>query len=202
MEIIQSDIKPNEIALISITNLFPLRFVKQVKFLEDCYKTRISGSDSARAKLELHCEGDGLQHPPLFLHSQEDLKRKGRPLLLLAKVLGIIKEEESRTTGKSELLLLRKNDIGLDMPPLKFGQNLVEAEEKIDEMNVEILHSEVQKVLDQDYLHKERQNDLKKQIVSEIEVIKAQRHGDLDDPIYGRFLEAAHKAVKIVGREG
>jgi hypothetical protein len=202
MEIIQSDAKPNEIALISITNLFPLRFVKQVQFLEDCYKTRIRGSESARAKLELHCEGDGLQHPPLFLPSQGVTEDEGLPFLLIAKVLGLIKEEESRITGKSELLLLRKDEIGLDLPPVKFGENLIEAKGKIDEENIEIIRSEVQKVLDQDYLHKERQNDLKKQIVSQLEEIKAQRRGDIDDPVYKHFLKAAHRAVKIVAREG
>jgi hypothetical protein len=201
MEIIQSDIKPNEIALISITNLFPLRFVKQVKFLEDCYKTRISGPDSARVTLELHCESD-VQHPRLFLHSQVELRREGLPFLLLSKILGLIKEEENQTTGKRELLLLRKDNIGLDMPPIRFGGNLLEAEVKIDEGNIEIIRSEVQKVLDQEYRHTEKQNDLKKKIVSEVETIKTLRNGDIDDPIYGRFLEAAHSAVKIVGREG
>ncbi|MHB8123090.1 MAG: tubulin-like doman-containing protein [Desulfuromonadaceae bacterium] len=201
MEIIQSDAKPNEIALISITNLFPLRFVKQVKFLEDCYKTRISGSDSERAKLELHCESE-VQHPRLFLHSQTEVRSEGLPFLLLAKILGLIKDEQNLTTGKSELLLLRKNDIGLDIAPLRFGQNLMEAEDKIDEENIEVIRSEVQKVLEQEYRHMEKQNELKKQIVSEVEIIKALRHGDFDDPVYGRFLKAAHQAVKIVGGEG
>jgi len=201
MEIIQSDVKPNEIALISITNLFPLRFVKQVKFLEECYKTRISGSESVRALLELHCESD-VQHPRLFLHSQTTLRREGLPFLLLSKVLGLIKEQENPTTGKRDLVLLRKNEIGLDMQPLRFGQNLLEAEDKIDEENIEIVRAEVQKVLEQEYRHVEKQTGLKKQIVSEIEAIKALRRGDIDDPVYARFLEAAHSAVKIVGGEG
>jgi len=78
----------------------------------------------------------------------------------------------------------------------------MEAEDKIDEENIEIIRSEVQKVLDQEYRHMEKQTDLKKQIVSEVEIIKALRHDDIDDPVYGRFLEAAHRAVKLVGREG
>ncbi|MBV5280025.1 MAG: hypothetical protein J0651_01785, partial [Actinobacteria bacterium] len=88
MEIIESDAKPNEIALISITNLFPLRFAKQLGFLRERYEARISGADSARNKLELHCEGEGFQHPKLFVLSGTETIYEGLPYLLLAKALG------------------------------------------------------------------------------------------------------------------
>ena len=80
VEIIESEAKPHEIALISITNLFPLRFVKQLQFLKERYDSRTGGSDSGRAKLELHCEGDGRQHPKLFVASAEEVSARRCPI--------------------------------------------------------------------------------------------------------------------------
>lgn len=202
MEFIESDAKPNEIVLISLTNLFPLRFVKQLAFLKERYDGRIQSPESGRNKLELHCEGDGLQHPRLYVPSGEDLRQESLPYLILSKALRIVKKQESPTTGKSELVLLTKNADDLDNPPLKLGQTLLESVEKINAENIEVIRREVQKVLTQDYCHVEKQAELKKGIVHEVNEVKAERKGDMDDPIYMRFLEAGKRAMKIVAQEG
>jgi len=202
MEIIESDAKPNEIALISITNLFPLRFVKQLGFLRERYEARINCADSARNKLELHCEGEGLQHPKLYVPSGEELRIEGLPYILMAKALGTIQKQTNPTTGKSELVLLTKDADGFDNPPVKLGLNLIESVDRIDAENIEFIRRTVQKVLDQDYIHVEKQAELKKRIVGEVDDIKAERKGDIDDPVYRRFLEAGKRAVKLVAREG
>jgi hypothetical protein len=202
MEIIESDAKPNEIAFISITNLFPLRFAKQLGFLRERYEARISGADSARNKLELHCEGEGFQHPKLFVLSGTETIYEGLPYLLLAKALGTIQQQTSPTTGKSELVLLTKDADGFDNPPVKLGLTLVESVEKIDAENIEVIRRTVQKALDQDFIHVEKQAELRKRVVGEVEEIKAERKGDIDDPVYKRFLEAGKRAVKLVAREG
>ena len=41
VEIIESDGRPNEITLISITNLFPVRYLKPLKLFEEKYRRRI-----------------------------------------------------------------------------------------------------------------------------------------------------------------
>jgi hypothetical protein len=202
MEIIESDAKPNEIAFVSITNLFPLRFAKQLGFLRERYEARIIGSDSMRTKLELHCEGEGLQHPKLYVASGEELRREGLPYLLLAKALGILQQHESPTTGKSELLFLTKNAEGYDSTPVRLGQNLAESLERIDAENLEIIRLTVRNIMDRDYIHVDRQAELKKRILSEVNEIKAERKGDIDDPIYQRFNEAGIAASKLVAREG
>src|SRR5262249_45055206 len=61
VEIIDSDVKPNEIVMISLTNLFPLRYVRQVGFLKQKYDLKVNGVDAERSRLELHVEGDGSQ---------------------------------------------------------------------------------------------------------------------------------------------
>lgn len=201
VEIIESDAKPNEIALVSLTNLFPLRFVKQLNFLKERYTARTTGSGAARAKLELHCEGDGTQHPELFVASSIDVKSKGLPYILMAKALNLIQQKQNPTTGKNELLLLTKDKDGYDNPPIKFGQNLVEAEDKIDAEIFEIIRSSVDEVIIKEYQHVDRQDELKKLILDEVLRVKTDRKEDFDDPIYQRFLNAGKKTAKIINME-
>ena len=120
----------------------------------------------------------------------------------MAKALGIVEQKESPTTGKSELLLLSKDADGFDNPPVRLGVNLAEAVDKIDAENIEIIRLAVQKVLDREYIHVEKQSELKKRIVSGVDEVKAERKGDIDDPLYKRFLEAGKRAAKIVVGEG
>jgi hypothetical protein len=66
-EIIASASRQSEITLVTLTNLFPARFVDDVSFLRDCYHGRVTGSDLEQAKFELHSEGDGASLPDLFM---------------------------------------------------------------------------------------------------------------------------------------
>jgi hypothetical protein len=127
---------------------------------------------------------------------------EGLPYLLLAKALGTIQQQTSPTTGKSELVLLTKDADGFDNPPVKLGFTLVESMDKIDAENIDVIRRTVQKALDQDFIHIEKQAELRKRVVGEVEEIKAERKGDIDDPVYKRFLEAGKRAVKLVAREG
>ena len=67
LEFIITDSRPFEITLVSITNLFPLRYLSIVEFLKDKYKRRISDKNNQRAKIEIHTDGDGSNLPNLFL---------------------------------------------------------------------------------------------------------------------------------------
>jgi hypothetical protein len=87
IEFLETDLKPHEIVMINITNLFPLRFVTQVHFLREKYLTRLNRPDTNRAKLELHLEGDGHQLPSLTVPLAEEVKSQAIPYLLLAKVM-------------------------------------------------------------------------------------------------------------------
>ncbi|MBA2593645.1 MAG: hypothetical protein H0U97_15915 [Gammaproteobacteria bacterium] len=71
IEITEDKERPNEITLIGLTNLFPLRYIKPLTLLKERYDNRVRQADKpAKVKLELHCEGDGSQYPKLFISSQ------------------------------------------------------------------------------------------------------------------------------------
>ena len=90
VDVIQNDLKRNEITLVSIVNLFPLRFLRPVAMLRDRYEKRLE-SGGARARLEVHLEGDGTDLPKLFVPSDQALRTEGLPYLILAKCLGIVR---------------------------------------------------------------------------------------------------------------
>lgn len=200
VEIIDSDAKPNEITLISLTNLFPLRYVHQVGFLKGKYEQRLQGSNAARAKLELHIEGDGMQHPRVFVPLQEEVRRDVVPYLLLAKVLGLVREE-TNGRGVKGLVFVAKDESGLDTDPIDLGKSLPESLTKISLETGDLIRGFTNKTLESDYALDSQRVDLQKQIVAEVEQIKAARGNNMGDEVYRQFLEGGRSAVKILKRE-
>lgn len=201
VEIIEAEVK-SEISFISLSNLFPLRFVKQIDFLKERYDNRMSKVDKDRAQLELHCETDGVNHPSLFIASTEDLKQQGLPFVLIANVLGIVQNYTSPSTGKTEILLMTKDADGFDNDPIRLGVNLIEAVNNLDAQNVETIRIQVQKLLKTDCQHLDKKNELKQKILNVVNEIKAERQNDIDDLIYKRFKEAGKKSMQLIETTG
>lgn len=202
VEIIDSDVKPNEIVLISLTNLFPLRYVRQLGFLKEKYDLKINGPNAQRAKLELHTEGDGSQHPKLFVPLQEEIKRDAIPYLLLAKALNLIQQAPNPENGATELALVAKDADGFDTDPIYMGKEFTEAIDKLDMGNADLVRNYVQQMLDsREYASDTKRAEIQKAILAAVENIKAERGNNIQDEIYKRFLEGGKRAVKILKRE-
>jgi hypothetical protein len=199
-EILQSETRNSEITFINITNLFPLRYVQHLVFLKERYDLRLKQtSNPGRLRLELHCEGDGNQHPPLYTASEEDNRRESLPYLLIARAVGAIQLVTSPSTGKSELNLLSKDSDGFDNDPILLGATLPESVDKLNIKNSSLIKSEVQRILQQNYQHVDKQKELVAQILVLVEGIKADEcQGDINAPLYKRFNEAGKLAVKII----
>ena len=201
IEIIESDGKPNEITLVSITNLLPLRYLKPLKFLEEKYRRRID-TGGARARLELHTEGDGTAWPRLFVASSAEVKLQALPYVLLAKALGIIHVGKNPATGADEVLLLTKDADGFDNDPVALGKTFVTS---ADSINLEHLHT-IKSVCDAllagaGYVHQDRRSELQRAILAEVEAVKALLGGNIQDATYRRFLDAGRRAVAILKGE-
>lgn len=200
VEFVESNTRLNEITLISIKNVFPLRFVRQVHFLGEKYKDLFSSS-SEQAMFELHCESD-VEHPGLFVASGAELKRTGLPWLLLAKVLGLLEFFENPVTGVGEWLLNRKSEYGISLKPLKFGPNFVKTGDMLNDETIEILRLESQKILDIEYNHIEKRKEIIMQIGRELDDILKACNGNFEDPDYLIFQEAAQDTQKTLIKEG
>lgn len=199
-EFIHSD-RRSEIVFISLCNLFPLRFVKQLHTLKKEYDSRIKLSNNKeRANLEIYCEGDGSQYPPLFIMSTEALKQQGLPFVLIAHALEIIQNYLNPSTGKIELLLISLDEDGLENEPIRLGKTLVDAVEELESNNIQMLKLEVQKSLQNDYQHIDEQKKLKAKVISLVNDVKKLCKGNIDDPVYDRFRKAAKKANQIIAK--
>ena len=197
VEIIESDTKPNEITLLGITNLFPLRYAKATSFLKESYDRRISLSDKPdRIKLELHGEGDGSQFPELLLADERVQREKALPALLLAKALELIAVVTSPTTGITELYLIGEDADGLPVRT-KLGKTLTEVSENI-ELEAARRWEEAAKVqLQSDaWRHIDKRAELKQKVLDELKQILADRRNDYEDPVYKRFETAARTAIQ------
>ncbi len=201
IEMIDSDGKPNEITLVSITNLLPLRYLKPLKFLEEKYRRRID-TGGARARLELHTEGDGTAWPRLFVASSAEVKLQALPYVLLAKALGFIQEAKNPATGADEVLLLTKDADGFDNDPVALGKSFLAGADSINLENLHIIKTVCDARLDSaEYLHQDRRDEVRRAILAEVEAVKAARGGNIQDETYRRFLDAGRRATAILKEE-
>jgi hypothetical protein len=197
VEIIESDTKPNEITLLGITNLFPLRYAKATQFLKESYDRRINLSDKPdRIKLELHGEGDGSQFPELLLADERTQREQALPALLLAKVLELISVVTSPTTGNTELYLLGEDADGLPVRA-KLGKTLPEVAETIDLEAVRRLE-EATTVQLQSRQHLDQRAELQHKVRDELKQILGACRDDFEDPTYRRFETAARRAIQTL----
>ena len=198
VEIIESDVRPNEITLVSITNLFPLRYLKPLKFLEEKYRRRID-TGGARARLELHTEGDGNAWPRLYVASSAEVKHEALPYVLLAKALGLIYEGRNPATGADEVLLLTKDADGFDNAPVALGSNFVASADSLDLDNLHTIKTVCSGLLTSSaYLHQDRRSEVQRAILADVEAVKVLRGGNIQDETYRRFLDAGKRAMAIL----
>jgi len=200
VEIVHSDHRSNEITMISITNLFPLRYLQAAHFLKEKYDLRMDSSDADRLKLELHLEGDGMQHPPLLAPQRTVVIARGIPYVLLGELLHLIQQEENEVTGLMEYLLKTKDVHGFDNEPIPLGKTVADIPDRLDSRTINILEAEVNKVLERkEYLHIEKRQQLKEQLHAEIEALKNE-YGP-NSELYKLFRDGAKKAADLLSRE-
>lgn len=201
LELIETDSRPHEITLVSITNLLPLRYLKPLKFLEEKYRRRIE-SGGARASLELHTEGDGSVWPRLFVATNAEVKHQALPYVLLAKALGFIHEGPNPATGASEVLLLTKDADGFDSDPVLLGTSFVASADSVDLNQLHTIQTVCNAALaSADYRHQEKRSALQRAVLADVEAIKVQCGGNIQDPTYRRFLDAGKRAVALLKGE-
>ena len=122
--------------------------------------------------------------------------------MLLAKALGFIHEGPNPATGANEVLLLTKDADGFDSDPVLLGTSFVAS---ADSVNLNQLHT-IQTVcnaalVSADYRHQEQRSALQRALLADVEAIKVQCGGNIQDPTYRRFLDAGKRAVALLKGE-
>ncbi len=83
----------NEVVLVSLTNMMPLRCVERVSFLRDQYSTLLESAGGKLDAMFLHTEGDGTNFPRLYALSSKEVRRFGCQLLLVGLGCGVIQQD-------------------------------------------------------------------------------------------------------------
>jgi hypothetical protein len=194
-EIIKSNERQNEITLVTLTNLFPARYVEDVSFLKERYLQRTSGTDAEQARFELFGEGDGRQLPDLFLPEADPKRYLAH--LLIAKGMDAVQPLQDPETGITNLYLLAKDERGLDREPLKLGKDLAEAYANPSAEASDALAAAVEAALASDYLHQTARDGLMAKVMTELEGVKSERKNPLDKAVRA-YTEAARLADTIL----
>ena len=100
---------PNEVVVMKVSSLMPVRFIQDLDFLKGHYDALLRNADEA---VLLHGEGDGSRLPPLFARTgiQVQALRERKPNLLLARLLGVLMERDNPESGEHEWFLRQTVD--------------------------------------------------------------------------------------------
>ena len=201
VDFVESEGKPNEIVLINLINLFPLRYVKQVAMLKQKYDSRASGARAARARLELHGEGDGTQFPPLFIPTQTAVVSDALPFMLLARVMNLLQPLTNPTTGATELVFATKGRDGFDIDPFSLGKTLTDAVTRLDRTKGELVRTYVGLALEREFANESIRLQLAQALVALVGEVKTERGGNVQDEVYRQFLDGGKRAAALLKRE-
>jgi hypothetical protein len=198
-EVVKSTSRANEITLVTLTSLFPARYVEDVSFLKERYRQRVSGNDGEQARLELHAEGDCSQLPDLFLPEADPKRYLAN--LLIAKSMNAIQTLEDPDTGLASLYLLTKDERGFDREPMRLGKDFGEAWANPNAEADDALSMTVSQGLASDFLHQTKRDELFDKVKAEFEAIKAERKNPLDKAVRA-YSEAVRLADTILHQRG
>ena len=87
---------------------------------------------------------------------------------------------------------------GFDNEPVLLGATLIEAVDKLDAKNTAFIKTQAYTLLQNDYRHVDKQQELSSKIVEIIAGIKLECQGDINSVIFKRFNEAGKQAVKLI----
>jgi len=196
-EVIKTTTRQSEITLVTLSSLFPARYSDDVAFLKERYDQRVTGSDADQAKFELHAEGDGSQLPGLFLPEADPKRYLAN--LLLAKSIGKVQSLEDPDTGLTGLYLILEDERGLSLDPIQLGKDFADASANPNAEASDALAMAVSQALGSDYLHQAKRDELIKQVLAEVDAIRAERKNPLDKTVRA-YSDAARLADTIVQR--
>ena len=187
LEFIEADGSDNQITMIAVKNLFPLRYLGVLPMLQNRYLARMAANPK-RFALELHTEGSLESYPSLFAKTGDELRKEATAYLMVAQAVGDVRAANGR------LMLYSKDADGFDNPPVPLGENLLVAADAVDHAMLADLKRSVDKAVS----GVERDAEYEERVRAGLEAIKPLVGGDVGDPRYQAMVEGARAAFKII----
>jgi hypothetical protein len=195
-DLLSEGTRSNEITLIRVDNLFPLRFALPLRMLKERYDSRCTASQQSRVLL--HGEGTGEHLLPLFIPSARELSAptERRAMLLLAHALQIVGERRHPGTGRAQAVLRYTDEDGLEQEDW-LGHPVLSAAEELDTKQHERIAKLVRERLKASEFTSshERRDTLRKEVVAFINQVKDLCEGGVQSETYKKF-SATMKSVR------
>ena len=134
LEFIDIENQQNEITILTIKNLFPLRMVGILPYLQQRCDQRLA-SNPGRMEMEIFTSGSLQSYPGLFAQSGADLIKQAGVQILLGLGLGLV----VKGNGRGVLVFNSKDADGFDNPPIELGSSVLNAMARLDFRSVEVI---------------------------------------------------------------
>jgi len=199
-------LRKNEITISSITYCFPLRTIKDLKYLKEKYDYLVNNRNEARQnRTVLHTEGMGETLPDLFVATEmlpSDIRKQNVPYLIVAYALGLVKYADKEDgTGKSAWGTVSVNRLGEEvLQPIadKFTEIPFQSEVFTETFGDE-LRDKAKTEIKAKYLHKDKRAELVKKVQSLYkEVILPEYNNNKGNEDCKFFADCAEKAMDII----
>ncbi len=214
--IIDTNIRHNEITLITFKYAFPLRFLQPIHELKEKYDYRLTEGNQERALLEVHIQDHNPKLPSLLRPIPGQIGKEIIPLLQLAHALELFNRIQNRLSGKWERILEVVDEYGIPQAHIYSDDLLILLETpnqpivtevgKIQdllnlttELQVEILQEQIDAQLSKEFYHiaSNRQVIIDK-LKAQIFAIKDNRDNNIHDAIYQEFQLSTRIAIERI----
>ena len=197
LKFLEADSSEYRITLMTVTSLFPLRYLTQTERLREKYSLRLQKTDTTKAKMLLHLQDDGAGLPSLFAPTQQELtdflhtKRLNTvPNLLLAHAMKLVKTRKD-DLGYEKLALVETDRFDNEVPVFYMDNQLHKAWKSLVEADIENLERLVARE-SSNYQHKDKKEKLVGQIIS---IVKDMRQDIGETTDYKLFSSAGLKLI-------
>lgn len=150
---------PNQIVIMKIASMMPARFVATLAELKRHYDGLLKDYNES---FLLHGAGNGQRLPSLYARSSAELQAQARrkPMLLVARLMGMLKERQNHATGLPEWAFIYQDDgmpaskvlNGRDWDEVLHGEHSADLEQRVER--------EVSRRIDAEFKHIDRKNEL------------------------------------------
>lgn len=151
----------NQIVIMKIASMMPVRFVDTLAELKRHYDGLLQDDNES---FLLHGQGNGRHLPTLYAKSAAELQAQARrkPMVLLARLLGMVAERKDYETGRPEWALVYLHD-GLPAEEVLQGRNWDEvlAADQPEAIQ-QLIEREVNRRIEEEYRHIDKKSDLMK----------------------------------------
>ncbi|MBY0243061.1 MAG: tubulin-like doman-containing protein [Burkholderiaceae bacterium] len=195
---VEAGSQSNQIIIMKISSLMPARFVDTLPELQRHYLGLLKDPNES---FLLHGAGNGGKLPPLYAKTASDLHAQARrkPMLLAARLLGMLKERQNKVSGLPEWPFIYLSD-GLPASKVLAGrdwQEVLHGDHPIDLHG--LIEKEVSKRVNAEYQHIDRKHEIV-EAFKQLARARFQESGEDDqDPDYLQLVGMQEHLHAIIG---